>query len=232
MGLSYLHKMAYKILIDGNRFIEVTMMPTLASLIFNGIANHHHLLRDWCLVHVSYHYLELRESSEWAHCLRMCDFLRQEWEKIAKQNAEVLTTFAAEPDDSEVLANMICRMSCQERDRAICALGEKQDFDEVASTSDEKLKKEAIVTTPNKVKASGSDSDSWEDIGTLSSITNGEENKDEKSLPEPRTSFSRSNNAETAKARQVMGIDRPDGKGLVRKKEKGRKSRIMFTRHQ
>ena len=232
LGLWYLREMAYNILVDGNRFIEVAFIPTLASIIFNGIANHHHTIEDWFWVHASHYFLELQESDEWAKSLQMCDVLRQHWEKMVKQNMEVINTFESEPDDSEVLPNMIHRMSSKERDRAISLLGEKQALNEAASRSLANQKKGPISMIPTKKKANGSDSDSWEDISTPSPVTNGKETKDEKPLSEPRTSLSRSNSAETAKARQVMGIDKPDGNGLAKKKEKGRKSRIMFPRHQ
>ena len=230
MGLWYLHEMAYNVLVDGNRFVDASILPTLASLIFAKRANYHQNLKDWCYSHASHHFLELKDSADWAGCLVVCEDLRQEWHKMVEQNMEVLTTMEDVSDDG-VLEDMIHRMSFQERDRAISVLGEQQARVEATSTQDPRKRGESAK---KKVNPDGSDSEEWEDIGTIPSEEGGLcqlSAAASTGLLGISGSSARSNNAETAKARQVMGIDEPDGKGLGKKKRKGGRSRIMFMLH-
>lgn len=167
-----------------------------------------------------------------------------------EQNIEILETFENEAEDGEKLERLIRRMSLQEQDRAISVLGERKAMDEdtsdekgiYAKASDEKQsygkasdEKDATEETPNKKKEN--ESDEWEDVGVPSSpesqltVTTARiRHIGSKSV----LTQSRSSEAATAKARQVMGMDEPESKVPSPRKgkgKKGKKSKIMFMLH-
>ena len=220
MELAYLCEMAYDVLVDESRFITAPMLPMLAGLIFASRANYHSKIKEWCLVHVGRHFLELRTSRQWANCLRVSEQqLSDEWSVMLEQNEEILYTFENDSDE-KVLEKKIHRMSFQEQDRAISVLGEKRTQDD--NTADE-LARSNFRNGPDE-------EEEWEDLNTPSSggdTKTAVDGDDEVTVgpATPREGVSRSNSAENAKARHVMGIDCPEiaspsGKKLRRKRGK------------
>ena len=229
MGLWYLHDMAFEILIDGNRFITASMLPTLASLVFASKANYDQHLKEWCLLHAGNHFAALKDSAEWGHCLVVCEEdLRREWVLMAKQNEEILNKLDGQADDEE-LEGMIHKMSLRERRRAVSVLEDNQP----------KVKSfEELMAEAPKGEEEESDSDDWEDVTTIGSPIPGEENRTSTNVKGGTIwganagavyTLPKSSNA---KARLVMGIDN----GFLKvsgepKKAKGKKSRILSMLH-
>lgn len=262
MDLWHLHDMAYEALVEGNRCIYSSMMPTLAGLIFASREAYNSQLKDWCLMHVSHHFMGLRDNMEWIRCLETCEEeLRAEWIRIASQCMKVLAIVEDErkimPEDREaVLEDTIGRMSTLAADRAISVLSERQSLSTRPSSpavtitpnttqpsmaSDREFKGftqdftqdfsqdfTLLASTPaeptESPKGERADQDDWEEVTPPTPPT-----KEEDVPPSPSsasTSVSdrtilgtaivsrglsihkRSHSEETAKARQVMGIDK------------------------
>ncbi|KAL9127945.1 MAG: hypothetical protein Q9217_003281 [Psora testacea] len=232
MGLWYLHDMAFEILVDANHLLTASMLPTIASLIFASKANYDRHLKEWCLLHAGHHFAALKDSAEWAHCLAVSEEeLRTEWKTMVKQNEEILNTLEEVADDG-VLEGIIHRMSLQEQRLAISVIEGNQP--RIKSFG------EGLMTEAPRNLELESDLDEWEDVTAIGSPATGEENRTSTNTKtramlstNGRTpSLLRSSNAETAKARLVMGID----DGYVRKstevrRAKGRRSRILSILH-
>ena len=226
MGLGYLHEMAYDILIDENRFITAPMLPTLAGLIFGSRQNYHEKIKDWCLLHIGHHFLELKTSRQWANCLRVSEqCLSIEWGKMVEQNEEILFTLGNYSDE-KILESRIHRMSFQDQDRAISVMGEKKAQDD--NTADELAR--STMLKKDRVDDNNLEEE-WEDVDTPSSGANvatrlsksnsgtTEDEDDATTLGARETSSNDGTNGSTAagperrsptenaKARQIMGID-------------------------
>ena len=262
MGLWYLHDMAYEALVEGNRCIYLSMLPTLAGLIFASREAYNSQLKDWCLMHISHHFMRLRDNVEWIRCLETCEEeLRAEWIRIASQCMRVLAIVQDErkmmPEDREaVLEDTIGRMSTLAADRAISVLSERQSLSsrptspavtitpnttQPSTASDREFKGftqdftqdfsqdfTLLASTPaepiESPKGEKADQDDWEEVSPPIPPT-----KEEDVPPSPSSASTsesdktilgtaivskgisthkRSHSEETAKARQVMGIDK------------------------
>ena len=102
MGLWCLHNMAYNLLVNSNRLIDASILPILAKLIFATGANYHQSVRAWCLSHARHHFLQLKDSKDWARSLLLTGgSLRAEWQIMTAQHAEEVAALEAVPDDGE-----------------------------------------------------------------------------------------------------------------------------------
>ncbi|KAL9101828.1 MAG: hypothetical protein Q9163_002953 [Psora crenata] len=230
MGLWYLHQMALKILVDENCSITAPMLPTIASLIFASEANYCHHLREWCLLQASHHFATLKDTGDWARSLATSDDeLRKGW-KIMVDQHKLEPGMLEDKVDGEVLEGRVHRITLQEYRRAIST-----------TTGTEPTEK-----TPNYLKNEAprmeaeSDLEDWEDITAIGTPSLDEEDAtstETKTGPMLDTTASisalrRTANAETAKARLVMGIDNGFRSGSNEgRKAKGRKSRIISMLH-
>ena len=237
MELSYLHEMVYEILLDESRFITAQVLPLLAGLIFGLRGYYHPKVKEWCLVNIGHHFLELKTSRQWANCLRVSDpALRVEWRHMCTLNDEILYTYE-NISDEQILERKIHRMSFAEQDRAISYLGEKRAQD---AHNTELIRTGRPVTNAkhndsndkvynnNKLNAnSNTNEESWEDLHTPIELEQQAPALEEPFNPRTSSPIKEKNATASTKAMQLMGMyehsdipGTPKGKKLKRKRGK------------
>ena len=230
LALPGLMDMAYEVIIEGERLITPSFCIAIASVVFSPDAGFDGLLKDWCLKHVGYHFIALKDIKEWNDNLKVLEpGLDEQWSKLMGANSAILAAIEEEADE-KTLEKAISSMLAEGQGNAISVI-EREEM-----TVEEFIRKV-------KEDERGESDDDWEDVEELL----GEEDqssRDKKARemlgltpakdkgPAPKEiSMSKSRSivtSETAKARTVMGLDASIGKAAGRKQLNANRTSKLF----
>ena len=111
LALQGLMNMAYETIVDGERSITPAICFAMATLIFTPEVGFEKLLKDWCLKHVSNHFFALYEMNDWwkevVHQLE--PDLGRHWAKLVAANGCLMSAFEDKVDHAwleEIIRDM------------------------------------------------------------------------------------------------------------------------------
>lgn len=206
LALEGLMNMAYETIVDGERSITPASCFAMASLIFTPDAGFDKLLKDWCLKHVSNHFFALYEMDDWwtevVHQLQ--PDLGRHWAKLVAANGCLMSAFEDKVDHAW-LERIIHDMAKGGHEGIISVIEEysyardvqqvlEEVWDERKDASDEEW--EDVEQVPGKPRSPKKTAPAITNIG-INMIKRKGSSK----------TLSVFVNADSAKARSVMGMD-------------------------
>ncbi len=223
LALPSLMDMTYEAIVEGERLVTPSFCITIASVVFSKNAGFDKLLKDWCLKHIGYHFLALKNIREWCDALKVLEYeLKEQWSKLLEANTAVLAAIEEQASEKAV-ERIISGMSTESQGNAISAIEREEttveEFikrvkEEEGRRSDDDWEELEFISEEDQTLT---DTKAREMLGMTTPTKSKRPEKKETPKEFPITRSISVGSPETAKARAVMGLDGSIGRVSGRK---------------